>query len=644
MDGPVALAHRLCHTTPESLTEVQPVVNQAAGLSLVADARVDNREELIALLALPGLAKHSDADLIAAAYLRWGSECVQRILGDFAFVAWNARDRTLFCARDPMGVKPFYYVRTTQFFGFASELKALLALPHVEAVVDEEQVALFLGWFHEDRSRTIFRNVMRLPAAHTMSISREHSRVGCYWNPEAAPDVRFGSDAEYAEAFRDRFATAVRARLRSVRPVGTTLSGGLDSSSILCMARRLGGPGAAPLHAFSLVFPGLPEKELRHIDECSFMDAALREGGVQHHLVRGDTLSPMRDAVRVLSHLDEPYSTPNLYLHWGLFETANAKGVRVLLDGFDGDSVVSHGFGRLTALARAGEWDTLEAEVGAFTASHGKSTDFALQNFVLPHLTELAKRGKLVSWLRAADELTRRFRVSRRELALGFGLLPLLPESVRSLARSFERDTHSTDAILRTPVKRVLRRHKRAAARVASRSRAVSERETHVQGLSQPLYQLTLEIADKSAAAFGVEPRYPFFDRRLIEFCLGLPDEQKFAGGWPRLLLRRAMEGILPREIQWRTTKANLGPNFHRRFKSADIAEMDLAGHDALSEYMHADRLKKLTRKYLASPNDSTFDGVATLLFRAAVLETWLDRFSHADHRALPPALSPAAA
>ena len=107
-------------------------------------------------------------------------------------------------------------------------------------------------------------------------------------------------------------------------------------------------------------------------------------------------------------------------------------------------------------------------------------------------------------------------------------------------------------------------------------------------------YQTALEVADKSAAAFGVEPRYPFFDRRLIEFCVGLPEEQKFDRGWPRLLFRRAMDGILPPEIQWRSWKANLSPNFQRRFRDVDFASRSAMGSPVLARYIREDRLQDL--------------------------------------------------
>jgi asparagine synthase (glutamine-hydrolysing) len=172
-----------------------------------------------------------------------------------------------------------------------------------------------------------------------------------------------------------------------------------------------------------------------------------------------------------------------------------------------------------------------------------------------------------------------------------------------------------------------------------------SERESHVQGLSQPLYQLTLEIADKSAAAFGVEARYPYFDRRLIEFCLGLPEDQKFGGGWPRLLFRRAMTGILPPMIQWRSTKSNLAPNFHRRFREVDVVADETFNEACLGPYLRLDRLRSLRARYRASETEP-MSREALALFRTAVLGMWLKQQSDRSHRARSEAgaLSPAAA
>ena len=642
-DERIGLAHRMRHTTCESFREVQPLVLPERRLALVADARIDNREELLVALGVRGRDVVSDSEIILAAYARWGEDCVPRLLGDFAFALWDGSTHSLFCARDPMGVKPFYYFASPRLFAFASEIKALLTVPGIEPVIEPEQIACFLDWHHEDRAATMYGGVLRLPAAHTLRVTSRGTSLSRYWDVANAGDVRFASDEEYIEAFRSHFASAVQARMRSAHPIGATLSGGLDSSSIVCMSRTLRGSAEPSLHTFSIVFPDLPERELRVIDERPFVDAVVRRGGVEPHFVRGDALSPLRDARRMLWHLDEPYSTPNLYLHCGLFEAAQASGVRVLLDGFDGDSVVSHGFGRLANLARTRQWDVLDDEVRAFSAHHGKAPALALNQFVLPQLALLARRGRPISWLRMARELARRFGLSRREIAVRFGVLPLMPAPLRRVSGMLKSDLTLERRILRRDLARVSRRNRRAAER--GQWRSLSEREEHVRGLAHPLFQLTLEIADKAASAFGVEPRYPFFDRRLIEFCVGLPEKQKFDGGWPRLLFRRAMEGILPPEIQWRSSKANLGPNFHRRFHAIDLAEREAFSSDALLPYVQVNNLSEVLRRYRAAPESKRTTADATLLFRAAILEMWLDVQSNGhEARHDSDALSPAAA
>ena len=639
----VALGHRLLITTPESLAEHQPVLSSQAELVLVADARIDNRSELLAALRLPRGNGLTDSDIILAAYERWGQDCARRLVGDFAFAIWDARSRALFCARDPMGVRPFYYFRSDRLFAFGSEIKALFTLAGVDSVIDTDEIALFIGWSHEDRSRTMYRDVVRLPAAHTMVVTQDRITLRQYWSADSASDVRYTTDDDYIEGFREIFSSSVCARLRSADSVGATLSGGLDSSSIVCMARRM-KPAGGPLHTFSVVFPALPERDLRLIDERPFVDAVLGLGGLAPHFVRGDELSPLRDVQRIVWHLDEPYSAPNLYLHWGIYEAAKQHGVRVVLDGFDGDSAISHGFGRLTGLARANNWDTLEAELLAFSAQHGKSPMRALDTYVLPHLAELAQQRRYVSWVRFAANAARRFGLSRTRLAIKYGVKPTLT-SLGSLPPRGRGSDAPELSLLEPALAAMLSRQMTMTQRAERRTAIQSERESHVQGLSQPLYQLTLEIADKSAAAFGVEPRYPYFDRRLIEFCLGLPEEQKFGGGWPRLLFRRAMTGILPPMIQWRSTKGNLSPNFHRRFREVDVVTDEMFNEASLEPYLRLDRLQSLRARYRLSESDP-MSREALALFRAAVLGTWLKQQSNRSHRARSEAgaLSPAAA
>ena len=611
--GAVGLAQTTRFSSPESMRGAGLLVADADRFAAVADARLDNRDELASRLGLERPSDASDCAIILAAYERWGSACAEHLFGDFAFAVWNARTRTLFCARDGMGVRPLYYVRTARMFAFASELGALLQLPGISRDVDEEQVAVFLGWTNDDRTRTMYKSISRLPAAHAVTVGRDGAAFSCHWRAASARDVRFADDAQYAEAFRELFSDAVRSRLRTTFPVGTTLSGGLDSSAIACEARRcLGQRADAPaLHSFSLVFPSASPKELALIDERSYQDCVIRDGGLHAHRVRGDLLSPLADLPRMLRELGEPHYAPNHYLHRGMFEAARQAGVRVLLDGFDGDVAVSHGLSRLHSLARSGRWDVFEAEVRLFARNRAIDPGRVLPHFGFPYLSALARRGRAMEWARAARQLARRFGVSRSSIGMEHGLRPAL-ERVRQ---------PKPDTIWKPQVASVLARAARSGS--AEPDAFATERSMHEYTLEQSVYQWTLEIADKSAAACGLELRYPFFDRRVIEFCVGLPEEQKFSAGWPRYHFRRAMEGILPPEIQWRSTKASLASNFHRRLLEADLAVLDSLPLDRLAPYMNVAELRRRCARYRGGSTRADADGA--LLFRSALLSTWLD-------------------
>ena len=293
------LGHRMLWTTPESLHERLPLTDSTGDLTLTADARIDNREELCSLLSAPSTV--TDADLILQAYARWGERCPERLLGDFAFALWDARRGLLFCARDHFGVKPFYYHhRPGRLFAFASEIKGLLVLSEVPRRLNETRVADYLVPLLEDKEITFYEEIVRLPPAHRMAVTREGVRMEQYWAPDPEREIRMKSDGEYAEAFREIFTEAVRCRLRSAFRVGSMLSGGLDSSSIVCVARELlAKNGGGKLHTFSAIFPDVPE-----CDEREYIDEVIAGGGLEPHLVRGDQLkllTPPRPAIEVIS-------------------------------------------------------------------------------------------------------------------------------------------------------------------------------------------------------------------------------------------------------------------------------------------------------------------------------------------------------
>jgi asparagine synthetase B (glutamine-hydrolysing) len=250
----VGLGQCLRVTTPEALHERQPLVSREGRIALVADARVDNRTDLIQALDLRGDPdKIPDSALILAAYERWGEDCADRIVGDFAFAIWDGNERKWFCARDPFGCRSVHYThRPGQLFACATEIKALLAVAEIPRELEEMRVGLFLTGTFDDQAITFYKGIFRLPAGHCMVVDESGLRVRRYFELDPKRDIRFRTDDAYAEAFLEIFTEAVRCRLRATAPVLSTLSGGLDSTSIACVASRRRGQRSAAAPPASL--------------------------------------------------------------------------------------------------------------------------------------------------------------------------------------------------------------------------------------------------------------------------------------------------------------------------------------------------------------------------------------------------------
>jgi asparagine synthase (glutamine-hydrolysing) len=596
----------------------------ACGRVLLADARIDNAAELRRMLGtfapasggcpsrgIGQTAAQLDdtdaADLILAAWAEWGERCVDHLVGDFAFALWDAATQTLFCARDPMGVRPFYFHQSDGRFCFASETGTLLRLPGVPAEIDQERVVRFLLNTDAGREDTFYSGIRRLPAGHWLRRTPATLTLRRYWDPDSVGEVRYGSDEEYAAAFRDRFEEAVRSRLSHAGATAATLSGGLDSSSIVCTARNLIGDGA-PLHTISLVFPDLPPDDLRRIDEREYMAAVTLEGGVVPHTVRGDRISPLGDVHAIVRTLNAPFAAPNLYLHWAMFAAAAGAGCSVFLDGFDGDSVVSHGLSRLDDLLAAGDWSGYDAEARAFAERRRTSPATVARSFGVPRLEWLAASGHWADWTRTAGELHRRFGFSRRQLFMEHGV-----RATRG-GRRFLRGPAS-------PAERIVRGRPEEDLPLASQP--LSARAAHVAGLMQPAYQDTLELAYHCSRAFGIDARFPFFDRRLIEFCVGLPAEQKFRDGWTRLVMRNAMRGVLPEQVRTRADKGNLLPAFHRGLRNDDADALHALDVRRLEDMVDVELLTRMKTEYLEDGEAAGVDPL--LLVRCATLSAWLE-------------------
>ena len=579
----VGLAQRMLWTTPESLLEKLPFRDRDRKLVIVADARIDNRQELISRLEINDLPaeKITDSCIILRAYYRWGDRCPQELLGDFAFAIWDEGKQQMFCARDPMGIKPFSYYHSSHIFAFASEIKALLCLSEIPQKINELKIAYQLAMFCEDQEITYYENILHLPAAHSLTVDAAGNiKIERYWLLDINRRIKLSSDREYSEAFKEIFVEAVRCRLRSAFPVGSTLSGGLDSSSIACTANQLlANSGGKDLHTFSAIFPSLPAADLRKIDERHYMKQVQALSGIIPHEVRADLLDPL---LGYLWQEEEPVLSFNIYIHDGLYKCAQQNGVRVFLDGVDGDSTVSHGWKYLTALAYKGRWRKLYRELNAVRKTMGFSRKLVFKEYCLkPFYRE------------PIEYFSSRFGSFKCDL----------------IASEFAKKVSLSDRIKTLSDLRIFE----------------TARRQHWGGLTTGLYPFAMGITDKASSKWSLEARYPFFDRRLMEFCLAIPLEQKFSQGYSRAILRHAMEGILPPEIQWRVTKSRLGSNFSRQLldKEGSTIKNVIHQHQRIKSYVNMSLFASAYERYATELSPRAGDDLN--IFNGTLLSLWLN-------------------
>ena len=468
----------------------------AAGLVVAADARLDNRDDLCSAFGLPPSEREDidDAELVLRAFKRWGRDCADRLLGDFAFAVYDERKRELFLARDPVGVRPLYYALGKRRLVFGTSVDSVLAAEDVHDELDEIMIAETLTrLFVDERERTFFRAVRRLPAGHALVFARGKVRLHRHWRPEKLPRRRPASDDAALEEVLELLDLAVRDRLTG-GPVGVELSGGLDSTAVTALTvRRLEREGRPPPFAFTLLPPPkapLPEGHQREYDAVLLVAKSLglqtryRDYAVDDlvRVLRADAFFPGRASS-------------------GMLPLAKELGVRVLIGGYGGDQ-------------------------GGI--SHNGNGDY----------NDLLLSGRLRRFSRIAKE---RGRSPPRLFALlCLGLLhPRLPTLTRRL-----RDRPRSRAQLRWLINADFAQRVRPSPPKFHRTLGV--RHLQLRTLRGGQKAFGLEEGAAACAAHGLETRHPMLDRRLLEFALCLPAEYYWRDGENRWLMRRAIARLLP--------------------------------------------------------------------------------------------------
>lgn len=490
--GPIGLGHAMLQTSRESDNGRQPA-SLDDRLWIASDARLDSRAELIALLERENQtpAKMApDCELILHAYAAWGPECVRHLRGDFAFAIWNAAKGELFCARDHFGIKPFYYAAIGEIFLFSNTLDCLRQHPSVSGELNEAAIGDFLLFgVNCDPATSTFRDIQRLPPAHTVTISSQEVRARRYWSPPIDGHIRYRRPADYIDHFRVLFQAAVADRL-STSCVGILLSGGLDSGAIAAAAREISAAsgGVPDLRAYTIVYNSL----ISDRDGSQARNTA-EHLGIPFQCLAVDDLRPFDGWGSPATHWPEPVDDPFFV---GIFHQFRmiAADTRVALDGEGSDNLMHFEMWPFTKdLLRRGEWRQFMSDVPRYLWTR-RSFHRGLRRRVSGFFRRDSGAPDYPDWIE--PDFARRIQL-RDRWGTGGGMPsvenhPLLPEAHASL--------------------------------------------------SLPHWTQLFELENAGVTRSTVEVRYPFLDLRLVNFLLALPP---FPWILNKHILRESMAGRL---------------------------------------------------------------------------------------------------
>lgn len=501
----------------------------ASRYTIVHNGEIYNYIELRDILQKKGyqFQTQTDTEIIAAAYDCWKDECVEYFDGMFAFAVWDDKEKELFAARDRFGEKPFFYFFDGKNFLFASEMKALWAAG-VERTANQKMLFNFITIGYTGNparpEETFYENIYKLPPASFLKFSSIYFQysVQQYWDIDPAEQTSI-KDAEAIEQFRHLLTTSVKRRLRSDVPVGTSLSGGLDSSSITAIAYELNASSNSHT-CFTATFPGFEKDELAYAKQIA------DQYRLQHYTVAltGDQL--MNEWEKICYHQEEPFGSASIYAQYKVYELAASHSVKVLLDGQGADETL---------------------------AGYHKYYKWYWQE--LFRNRKLSKSGEL----KAARELgiTEPFTYQNKIAAYFPGFASVVMErhyllkAIRheDLTREFVQ-LQSKEAYYTPPEHFDLN--------------GVLYFNTCTHGLEE-----LLRYADRNSMAHGREVRLPFLSHELVEFIFSLPADFKIRKGWTKWLLRETVKNKLPGSVTWRKDKVGFEPPQQQWMAGNDMKE-----------------------------------------------------------------------
>lgn len=571
-DSFVFFGCRLQWVTPESEWEELPYADTMANLVITADAIIDNRTELFDRLGISYDRRKwmTDSQLILQTYQKWGEACPEYLAGDFAFAIWDSHKQTLFCARDHTGNRTLYYYDDDNVFAFATLIRPLFSVSEIAArkKLNKLWLADFLAnpavGHQLDPELTIYEPVVQLAPGTSRTLTQKGFSKREYWRVEKLGEFRLKSDTEYEEAFRAVLLEAVRCRMRSIKPVGVMMSGGLDSTSVACMAaaelrktgQRLKVFSALPLQEYADYLP-----PSRVADESEYIEAVRKHtGNIDVFYDRSEGKHSLSDVARFLALLEQPYKiVENLFWLDQLTERAGREGIGILLNGQMGNATISWGNADIyqASLLRQGHWRQTVKELYDYSQTNDVNL---LRRLAGAAFMQLPRELRIV--------IKRHIRKTAGRAAQSLSLLN--PELAQQVGMEQRMQRFGLDPYFLA-----------VSDSVEARKKLLNLRAFNHLGV----------ITTKRSLGSGVVSRDPTADKRLIEFCIQVPDSQWVRGGNERYLLRRAMQELLPDKVRLNTAV--------RGKQSADFVQRLMPVWQNILQEAAAIRNSPLCRYYL---------------------------------------------
>jgi len=588
----LGFGHRRLSIIDLSAAGHQPMSNEDETVWIVHNGEIYNYAGLREELKGRGhrFRSNTDTEVILHGYEEWGVECLERFNGMWAFAIWDSRAEKLFCSRDRFGIKPFYYHFDGERFLFASEIKALLESGFIERKPNNQTIFDFLAYWAEDCTEdTFFSGIKQLRGGYYLEFLPGEKKLDCrrYYDIPLGYKISGLSDQEYAHRFQELLEDSIRMRLISDVPLGTCLSGGLDSSSIACVIDKLMRQGGVKLPGSENIQKTFSARfDDSRCDEGFFIDTVVRQTAVDAHYTYPTGQGLWEDLTSLIRHQEEPFATTRTYAQWAVYRLARQCGVRIALDGQGGDELLagydSYYAALFAYLLRTLRWLNLARE-GYFHARRRGRSAYR----VIPRAAYHMLPQSLKPMIRGVSGLDGRPCLSK-EFTTGFTGYPFRNE-VDNAAGANLFDNYLYEVFTFNLLPRLLRHQ------------------------------------DKNSMAHSIESRVPFLDYRLVEFAFAMPWDQKIRRGTRKFVLRNAMNGIIPEPVAGRRDKIGFNTPedvWLRTHLSNEVAEIIHSQSFRQRPYFDVREVERAFNAYKAGRLN-----IESNIWRWIILESWLRMF-----------------